>query len=126
MLNTILAMENKLPNLDNGIELHEGGGMTLTGDGITTFRNLTLYNGLALEASTGMKMSRGISALQVAKRDFKMKGTTITVFHQLGLKFIEFGYIKAGDHRKNLDKLRKYGKITDEQLSKMVKDLGDA
>ena len=47
-----------------------------TPEGIEHFRVVTLISALRIEVSTGMKMSRGISALAVAKRDYGCpKGT---------------------------------------------------
>lgn len=47
-----------------------------TPEGIEHFRVCTLISALSIEVSTGMKMSRGISALAVAKRDYGCpKGT---------------------------------------------------
>jgi hypothetical protein len=49
------------------VEVHDGGGMSITGDDIYRFRWITVKHALALEVHTGMTI-RGGSVLPVAKR----------------------------------------------------------
>ena len=57
------------------VEVHDGGGMSITGDDIDRFRWITVKHALALEVHTGM-MVRSRSILPVAKQ----------VVEQFGLK----------------------------------------
>jgi hypothetical protein len=50
------------------IELHQNGGMTITGeDGMFTYRLITIYRGLKLQRDTGMKLTGKFSTLQAAR-----------------------------------------------------------
>ena len=49
------------------VEVHDGGGMQITGDDIDRFRWVTVKHALALEVHTGM-MVRSRSILPVAKQ----------------------------------------------------------
>ena len=49
------------------VEVHDGGGMSITGDDIDRFRWITVKHALALEVHTGM-MVRSRSVLPVAKQ----------------------------------------------------------
>lgn len=51
-------------------------------DQIEHFRFLTLRQGLKLEIK-GMRMSRGVSAYAILKRELGLKGSRISVFNQL-------------------------------------------
>jgi hypothetical protein len=106
--------------LNSGIEVDAHGGIICTGDGIKTYAHLTIYSGLCLEAGSGLKLSRGYSALQAAKREFGVKGNTISVLQQLGLRFIDHGLIERQRHEKELQRLMDRGKITAEQHAKFV------
>ena len=57
------------------VEVHDGGGMSITGDDIDRFRWVTVKHALALEVNTGI-MIKGRSVLPVAKQ----------VVEQFGLK----------------------------------------
>ena len=57
------------------VEVHDGGGMSITGDDIDRFRWITVKHALALEVHTGM-MVRSRSILPVAKQ----------IVEQFGLK----------------------------------------
>ena len=57
------------------VEVHDGGGMSITGDDIDRFRGITVKHALALEVHTGM-MVRSRSILPVAKQ----------IVEQFGLK----------------------------------------
>jgi len=46
------------------------GGISITGEkDVLFFRHMTLARGLAMEITTGMKMSRGVSAVKIAQQD---------------------------------------------------------
>ena len=49
------------------VEVHDDGGMTITGDDIDRFRWVTVKHALALEVNTGI-MIKGRSVLPVAKQ----------------------------------------------------------
>lgn len=51
-------------------------------DQIEHFRFLTLRQALKLEIK-GLKMSRGVSAYAILKRELGLKGSRISVFNQL-------------------------------------------
>jgi hypothetical protein len=51
-------------------------------DQIKIFRLLTLRQGIKLEIK-GMRMSRGVSAYAIIKRELGLKGSRISVFNQL-------------------------------------------
>tara|TARA_R110000765_G_scaffold133185_1_gene231899 strand:+ start:516 stop:722 length:207 start_codon:yes stop_codon:yes gene_type:complete len=55
---------------------------TLTGNQIIKARLFVLQAGMALEAK-GIKMSRGISALSIVKREFGFRGNRVRVQAQL-------------------------------------------
>ena len=55
---------------------------TLTGNQIIKARLFVLQAGMALEAK-GIKMSRGISAMSIVKREFGFKGNRAKVQAQL-------------------------------------------
>ena len=57
------------------VEVHDGGGMSITGDDIDRFRWVTVKHALALEVNTGI-MVRSRSILPVAKQ----------IVEQFGLK----------------------------------------
>ena len=57
------------------VEVHDGGGMSITGHDIDRFRWVTVKHALALEVNTGI-MIKGRSVLPVAKQ----------VVEQFGLK----------------------------------------
>ena len=57
------------------VEVHDGGGMSITGDDIDRFRWITVKHALALEVNTGI-MVRSRSILPVAKQ----------IVEQFGLK----------------------------------------
>ena len=50
------------------VEMHDGGGMSITGDDIYRFRWVTVKHALQLEVHTGMTMSRQGSVLPIAKQ----------------------------------------------------------
>jgi hypothetical protein len=54
----------------------------LTGNQIGMYRLLVLRSGLALEAK-GMKMSRGLSAMSILKKEFGFKGNRQKIAAQL-------------------------------------------
>ena len=49
------------------VEMHDGGGMSITGHDIERFRWVTVKHALALEVNTGI-MIKGRSVLPVAKQ----------------------------------------------------------
>ena len=49
------------------VEVHDGGGMSITGDDIDRFRWVTVKHALQLEVNTGI-MIKGRSVLPVAKQ----------------------------------------------------------
>jgi hypothetical protein len=57
------------------IEVHEGGGMSITGDGIRVYRLLTIWSGLKME-TRGMRLSRGRSCLAIVRKEFGVKART--------------------------------------------------
>jgi hypothetical protein len=57
------------------IEVHEGGGMSITGEHIDLYRLLTIRSGLSLEAK-GLRLTRGISCLSIVRREFGIKAKT--------------------------------------------------
>lgn len=65
-----------------------GGGVTLTGEGITLFQLLTIARGLKLER-LGMKLTRGPSCLSIAKKQFGFKGSREKVYAQVLAKIKE-------------------------------------
>ena len=69
------------------VEVHDGGGMSITGDDIDRFRWITVKHALALEVHTGM-MVRSRSILPVAKQVVEQFGlrparTKVLVLAQL-------------------------------------------
>lgn len=50
---------------------------------VSAFRDVTLLRGLYMEASTGLKMSRGVSCWSIAKREHGLRGNKARVFEQL-------------------------------------------
>ncbi len=56
------------------------GGSFSGPDEMEAFRLVTLLKGLALEASTGLKMSRHVSCYAIAKREHGLKGNKQKVF----------------------------------------------
>ena len=70
------------------VEVHDGGGMSITGDDIYRFRWVTVKHALQLEVHTGMTMSRQGSVLPVAKQIVSQFGlkparTKVKVLEQL-------------------------------------------
>ena len=65
------------------IESDKWGNITVTGNDISIFRLLTLRSGLALEAKTGMRMSRGRSCYAIVKAEYGFKGNKLRVLAQL-------------------------------------------
>jgi hypothetical protein len=70
------------------VEVHDGGGMSITGDDIYRFRWVTVKHALQLEVHTGMTMSRQGSVLPVAKQivegfGLKPARTKVKVLEQL-------------------------------------------
>lgn len=49
------------------VEVHEDGGMTITGEHIATYRHVAIATMLALEINTGMKATRLGSPMMTAK-----------------------------------------------------------
>lgn len=49
------------------VEELSGGGFVVTGEHIPLFRLITLASALSIEITTGLKMSRGLSAVQATK-----------------------------------------------------------
>jgi hypothetical protein len=64
------------------IEVTAGGTM-VTGKGIGLYRLLAMRSALGLQLKTGMKLSRGLSAYSMAKREFGLKGNIQRVYEQL-------------------------------------------
>jgi len=60
------------------------GGFTIDGkEDMQIFRLLTLRAGLELEATTGMRMSRGRSCYAITKAEYGFKGNKHRVLEQL-------------------------------------------
>ncbi len=57
-------------------------GVTLTGEGITRYRLLTIISGIKLEMK-GLRLTRGVSCYALAKREFGFKGNRAKVLAQL-------------------------------------------
>jgi hypothetical protein len=60
------------------ITLHQSGGFTCTGDGISLYRMLALRSALSLEMK-GLRARRGFSAYAAIKREFGLKGNKAKV-----------------------------------------------
>ena len=71
------------------VERDTYGTVTFTGDDIQIFRLFTLRAGLALEADTGMRMTRGRSCYAIVKQEYGFKGNKHRVLEQLD-EFLEF------------------------------------
>ncbi len=63
------------------IEQH-AGGTTITGDGIEKVRLLSLQMAFKVEAR-GMKLSRGISAIAIARKQYGLKGNRESLARQV-------------------------------------------
>jgi len=64
--------------------IHEGGGVTLTGEGgIGFFRLVTILQGMKFEMRTGMKLSRGPSCFTHARRTCGIKGNKAKLIAQM-------------------------------------------
>jgi hypothetical protein len=57
-------------------------GTTITGTGIELYRLMALLSALKLEEK-GLKLSRGRSALQVAKKQYGLKGNRASIIEQV-------------------------------------------
>lgn len=67
-----------------------GGGIMIEGEsGMTLYTLTALRSALHLEAKTGMKLSRGRSALSIAKKKFNLKGDTKKVYYMVNQIFEE-------------------------------------
>lgn len=77
-----------------GITVSEQGTIAATGaQGVETFRMIALRSALRLQARTGMKMSRGISAITVAQQmGLTTKRTAKGAFADVNAAMVEAGY----------------------------------
>ena len=50
---------------------------------VSAFRDITLLKSLYMEAATGMRSSRHVSAYSIAKREHNLRGNKQNVFKQL-------------------------------------------
>ena len=64
------------------IEVHAGGGFTVTGEHIPLYRLLVMRTGLQLEMK-GIRMSRGRTCYALVKNEFGFKGNKAKVLRQL-------------------------------------------
>lgn len=91
--------------LDSGITVTDTGAIVCEGDGVSTYAALLLWNSLVLECRTGLRMTRAMSAHQVAKRDYNLKGNKLTVLKALGKRFVEHGLITQETFDKTLSEI---------------------
>lgn len=64
------------------VEITQSGAVGFIGsDGVNLFRMMTILRGLKMEAK-GLKMTRGMSCLAIAKREFGLKGNREKVLAQ--------------------------------------------
>ena len=64
------------------IEMHEGGGFTVTGDHITLYRLLAMKSAMSLKLKCGMEPTRGVRIFPLVKREFGLKGSPQRVYDQ--------------------------------------------
>jgi hypothetical protein len=64
------------------IEITETGATVITGEHIKLFSLMSLKQAVVLE-STGLKMTRGASALSIAKKRYGLKGNRDKIVAQL-------------------------------------------
>lgn len=76
-----------------GITSH-AGGFTASGEqGVNTFRLIALRSALSIEVKTGMKMSRGMSPMKVAKAECgSTKNTKAGVYADLNAYMVGLGF----------------------------------
>ena len=76
-----------------GITSH-AGGITASGEqGVNTYRLVAMRSALSLEIKTGMKMSRGLSPMKVAKAECgSKKGTKEGVYADLNAYMVALGF----------------------------------
>lgn len=66
------------------ITTNQSGSVTVTGNGIKLYRLMSLRSALTLELR-GMKLSRGLSAYAIIKKEFNLKGNKQKVYDQFYL-----------------------------------------
>jgi len=65
-----------------------------TPEGIAAARLITLYHGLKLEATTGMRLTRGRSCYAIVKEEFGLKGNKAKVYEAFGALLTEAGVLR--------------------------------
>lgn len=90
-------------NTEKAVTVHERGGVTIVGEGIAMLRLLTIARGIKLEG-IGLKLTRGVSCLAIAKREFGFKGSRAKVYEQV-LEMIREHQKKAEIAPEELDAL---------------------
>lgn len=71
------------------IQTTEGGGFTVTGPHLRLYGLISLKQSLILEGK-GLKMSRGVSALSVAKKRLGIKGNREKIIAQVQAMIDQF------------------------------------